>query len=379
MKFIKNMRFEVIVAFVTWLAITAVTIGSLIVNNETPVTTITLVGLLFCVFICSFLYSTGGRLAVGAVAHKLHLLLQIAAVFTLYFTVLISYVPILATIWSTQLVSYFSFNRAVMVSGLVSVMIFIAFYFYWDRDSALMSAFVYWMFNIFAIVTMDRAMKAEQAKAQADQLNRELIATQSLLTEATKQSERLRISRNIHDLVGHHLTALTINLQVARHLAHGQAKAAIDQSHAVAKLLLSDVRTAVAEIRDMSAIDLQLALQQLLDNTPQLTIHFSFDPSIKVTQVAMAEMLLRAVQEALTNTLKHGNATQIWLDFTVVAEQLLLNIKDDGYHQTGSDIVQGNGLLGMAERVLEQGGELKYQASAPYFLIEIKVELNDGY
>lgn len=119
---------------------------------------------------------------------------------------------------------------------------------------------------------MDRAFKEEQA----NQLNRELIATQSLLSEATKQSERLRISHNIHDVVGHHLTALTINLQVASHLTDGKGKEAVDQSYSVAKLLLSDVRSAVSEIRDMSVIDLRSALQRLFDNTPKLTVHFNF-------------------------------------------------------------------------------------------------------
>ena len=60
---------------------------------------------------------------------------------------------------------------------------------------------------------VNTATKEREAKEHANQLNRELLATQELLSQASKQAERVRIARNIHDLLGHHLTALTINLR----------------------------------------------------------------------------------------------------------------------------------------------------------------------
>jgi replicative DNA helicase len=60
----------------------------------------------------------------------------------------------------------------------------------------------------------------------------------------------------LHDLLGHHLTALSLNLEVAGHLAQGKAQEHVNQAHTLAKLLLSDVREAVSRLRDDDAIDM---------------------------------------------------------------------------------------------------------------------------
>ncbi|MCJ8272523.1 MAG: histidine kinase [Psychrosphaera sp.] len=384
---LKQTPFEIIAAIVTWLMVGSVSVYALVVNNKQPVVMIGFVVALFCLFIISFIYSTSGTLVKRMVIRKVHMLVQIVSVFTLYFILPINFTPILGTIWSAQLPQVTSFGRSVLISGLVCIPIFVIFQFYWEARSGIISAMVYWMFNVFAVVTMDRAFKEEQAKEQANQLNRELIATQSLLSEATKQSERLRISRNIHDVVGHHLTALTINLQVASHLTQGKAKAAVDQSYSVAKLLLGDVRSAVSEIRNMSVIDLRSALQRLFDHTPKLTVHFNFAESIEITEVGIAEVILRSVQEALTNALKHGGADQIWIDLSLqsnkAGQSLLLAIKDNGCasniltsgNAAPMTVIPGNGLTGMIERVEELNGELSYVAQPPFFAITIRIPL----
>ena len=105
------------------------------------------------------------------------------------------------------------------------------------------------MFNVFALIMVNTASKERQAEEYANQLNREFLATQKLLSQASKQAQRVRITRNIHDLLGHHLTALTINLQVASRITQGEAKEKVESYHFLAKLLLSDVREAVSEIR----------------------------------------------------------------------------------------------------------------------------------
>ncbi len=385
---LKLPSFEVIAAIATWLMVACVSVYAMVVNGESVVS-IGFVVALFCLFIISFIYSTSGTLVTRMVIRKLNMSVQIVSVFTLYFILPINFTPILATIWSAQLPTVTSFGRSVLISGLVCIPIFLIFQFYWEARSGIISAMVYWMFNVFAVVTMDRAFKEEQAKEQANQLNRELIATQSLLSEATKQSERLRISRNIHDVVGHHLTALTINLQVASHLTEGKGKEAVDQSYSVAKLLLSDVRSAVSEIRDMSVIDLRSALQRLFDNTPKLTVHFDFAQAIEITEVGIAEVILRSVQEALTNALKHGSADQIWIDLSlqrIKAEQsLVLDIKDNGYTSNTSradfessvTVIAGNGLTGMTERVEALNGELSYAGESPFFAITIRIPLSN--
>src|SRR3546814_12036878 len=76
--------------------------------------------------------------------------------------------------------------------------------------------------------------------------NSELRATRALLAESSRLSERMRISRELHDLLGHHLTALSLNLEVATHVSSGKAQEHVRQAHTLAKLLLTDVREAVS-------------------------------------------------------------------------------------------------------------------------------------
>jgi signal transduction histidine kinase len=376
---IKSLSGEVLTAILTWLVISAITLYSMKNNVHYDALSLLVVGSLLVIFIVSFIYSTSDTLLGSKLSVKIHMLVQIAVVVALYFILPVKYSPILATIWAAQLPMTFSFRQSVALSGLASVPIVIAYGWHWQFDAGWVTGLVYWMFAVFAVTTMDRARREALAKDQANQLNRELLATQSLLSEATKQSERLRISRNIHDLVGHHLTALTINLQVASHLSEGEAKSAVDKSHAIAKLLLSDVRSAVSEIRQMSALDLSSALEQLFEHTPRVTIDCQFPENLVVEEVAVAEVVLFVVQEALTNTLKHSDGLHIWFEFVLddeggnSAECLLLKIKNDGC--AGEAVVWGNGLTGMRERVEAIGGELMCDSSRPYFTLNLRIPL----
>src|SRR3546814_2320056 len=72
------------------------------------------------------------------------------------------------------------------------------------------------------------------------------------------------------DLLGHHLTALSLNLEVASHITEGKAHEHVGQAHTLARLLLSDVREAVSQIRGNDAIDMSATLLPLADNVPGL-------------------------------------------------------------------------------------------------------------
>ncbi|TGV33121.1 histidine kinase, partial [Mesorhizobium sp. M8A.F.Ca.ET.142.01.1.1] len=95
-------------------------------------------------------------------------------------------------------------------------------------------------------------------------------------------AERERIGRDLHDLLGHQLTALTLNLEVAGHLAEGQALDHVKRSHALAKLLLGNVREVVSQLRETGAIDLAAALRPLTENVPSLDIQLDIEDPLNV-------------------------------------------------------------------------------------------------
>jgi signal transduction histidine kinase len=200
----------------------------------------------------------------------------------------------------------------------------------------------------------------QQAEAREDQrrLNSELRATRTLLAESSRLAERMRISRELHDLIGHHLTALSLNLEVASHLVSGQAQDHVRQAQSVAKLLLGDVREVVSQLRDEDSIDLTQALQNLVEGVPGLAIHLELPPRFSVDDPKRAQVLLRCAQEIITNTVRHAGARNLWLRFERSGDQrqMAIHARDDG--RGASQVKPGNGLAGMRERLAQYGGRL---------------------
>ncbi|HZW74205.1 MAG TPA: histidine kinase, partial [Caldimonas sp.] len=189
-------------------------------------------------------------------------------------------------------------------------------------------------------------------------LNSELRATRTLLTESSRIAERMRISRDLHDLIGHHLTALSLNLEVASHLVGGTAQEHVRQAQSVAKLLLSDVREVVSQLRENDNIDLTDALRTLVEGVPGLSIHLELPPRFSVDDPLRAQVLLRCAQEIITNTVRHSGARNLWLRCErTETNELAIHARDDG-RGAGGDMQQGNGLTGMRERLAQVGGRL---------------------
>jgi signal transduction histidine kinase len=204
----------------------------------------------------------------------------------------------------------------------------------------------------------------QQAEAREEQrrLNSELRATRALLAESSRLTERMRISRELHDLLGHHLTALSLNLEVATHLSEGRVQDHVRQAQSLAKLLLSDVREAVSQLRDDDAIDLTEALNALIDGVPSLDVRLELPEHFYVGDPTRAQVLLRCAQEIITNAVRHAGARTLWIALVRENGGIAIRARDDG---RGADQVNlGNGLRGMRERLAQFGGKLEVETAA---------------
>ncbi|MDX1550019.1 MAG: histidine kinase, partial [Lysobacter spongiicola] len=177
--------------------------------------------------------------------------------------------------------------------------------------AALVQALAYVGFSSLVFVTALVAKQQAQARDEQRRLNAELRATRLLLAESARINERTRISRELHDLLGHHLTALSLNLEVAGHLVEGRAKEHVSQAHTLARLLLTDVREAVSHLREDGAIDLTAALQPLAENVPGLDIHMEIEQPLTLDDPERAHVLLRCTQEIITNVVRHAAADNL--------------------------------------------------------------------
>jgi signal transduction histidine kinase len=192
-------------------------------------------------------------------------------------------------------------------------------------------------------------------------VNSELQATQALLAENTRIAERVRIARELHDLVGHHLTALTLNLEVATHLVQGKALEHVQQAQSLAKLLLVDVREVVSDMREDDKVELAAALRTLVEGVPEPRIHLDLPRELSMTDPVRAQVMLRCAQEMITNSLRHAEAKNLWISLVHDENGVAMIARDDG---RGTDAIEvGNGLKGMTERLRQLGGELNIESS----------------
>lgn len=218
-------------------------------------------------------------------------------------------------------------------------------------------------FQMFVLFTAHLAVQESRTRGQLEAALSELRATQTLLEDTSRLNERLRISRDLHDALGHHLTALSLNLEIAsvsesRRLEH------VHKAQALSKLLLSEVRDTVSQMRGGAGLDLKKALGALVQDVPALRVHLELPENLRLEDPLRAQIVLRCVQEIITNTLRHAQATHLWLSVTCEADQLEVFAQDDGQGMAPGAL-EGNGMRGMRERLLEVGGQLEQRSSSP--------------
>lgn len=226
---------------------------------------------------------------------------------------------------------------------------------------AITEAAVYGGFQLFAVLMVETGLRESRARAQLTALNAELASAHAQLAEASRTGERLRIARDLHDLIGHQLTALAMNLEVASHLAQGPAAEHVTRSRMIAKDLLNDVRDVVGQMREKPS-DLTSALQALAAAVPHPAVHLTVDGTDSIDDPAQTQALLRCVQEIVTNTVRHANADNLWIQVCSGPSETVVRARDDG--RGAATVRPGNGLTGMRERLEQLGGELSYRSGA---------------
>lgn len=219
-------------------------------------------------------------------------------------------------------------------------------------------------FQAFAAFTMTYAKRAEHAREEALRINAELMATRQLLEEGTRADERLRLSHDLHDLTGHKLTALKMQLALHRRQAPADDASALETCERLADELLTDIRGVVSVLRPHEGVDLQNALRALDPDLPRPKVIFELDPDIRVADMRSAEIVLRCAQEGLTNALRHSAAATVTVSLGRTPQGLLLAVIDDGKGRIAR-LSTGNGLRGLRERLTEAGGRLELSDHAP--------------
>lgn len=207
-----------------------------------------------------------------------------------------------------------------------------------------------------------------RAHAKSQSLTAELKATQELLEHSTQRNERMRVGREIHDNMGHHLAALNINLQVCEQLGDDKSKQAIRICQDSVDNLYQQLNETIDGLKSASDYDLEQAIKNLIKDTPRLDIHFDCTEQLHLND-EYSNALLRIIQESITNTLKHSDSSNmcIQLSLNMVSNEtaeISLYIADYGSQTIDiSSLQYSNGLRGMQERVAKLGGGIQFNSN----------------
>jgi signal transduction histidine kinase len=164
-----------------------------------------------------------------------------------------------------------------------------------------------------------------------------------------RTAERLHIAQELHDSLGHHLTALTLNLESALLRDGTEAIADVEKAQGLARRLLADVRAIVA---DSPTTDIEASLRQLVTNVPKPHVHLELESGLQLSHV-----ILRCAQEIVTNAARHSAAENLWITIERIGGHLQIRAHDDGHGSEAS--ADGFGLRSMRARVEAAGGELQ--------------------
>ena len=217
-------------------------------------------------------------------------------------------------------------------------------------------------FQGFAAVAVYLARREADARAELAQANAELVATRSLLDEASRAHERTRIARELHDVLGHDLTALGLQLEIARHVEAEEGRSHLTKAQEVNARLLRNVRDVVRAMQQEPGPDLSAALRTMVADVPGMTVHLEVPDALVVDDATRAQCVLRCVQEIVTNALRHAHAANLWIRVQREGDHVTVDAHDDG---RGAEMpCAGLGLSGMRGRIEEMGGLLEI-ATAP--------------
>ncbi|MBX7465206.1 sensor histidine kinase [Streptomyces sp. MAG02] len=207
---------------------------------------------------------------------------------------------------------------------------------------------------------------------------RELRDTRQELARTAVEKERLRFSRDLHDLLGHTLSVIVVKSEAARRIAPRDLDAALGQVadiEAVGRQALTEIREAVTGYREGSlATELDRARSALSAAEVEPVVRQSGPPL-----PAQAEALLGwVVREAVTNVVRHSAASRCEIVVDGTPERVTLTVTDDGRGAPAAPAptprIGGNGLTGLTERLAAAGGSLT-AGPAPRTGFQVSAEL----
>jgi signal transduction histidine kinase len=274
--------------------------------------------------------------------------------------------------------AYFAFGRTVsIVLGVGCVAVVVAGYQLrtpgWYRDVPHVSDLLMFAVGLVLTITMAAVAVREQAlRVGLERSHEQLRAYADRVADLSATAERNRVARDIHDGLGHHLTAIALLLEKATAFAERDPRAAqraVSDAHGSARAALDEVRRSVRMLR-ADPPGLRAALAELVQGAdgaapagaagwPPVSLAVEGDEE-GYDETALSA-LYRAAQEGITNARRHARATRVSVSVALGDAGARLVVTDDGRGFPPGR--EGFGLLGMRERVHLAGGRVELETA----------------
>ncbi len=214
---------------------------------------------------------------------------------------------------------------------------------------------------------------------------RELHGAREELAQQAVTEERLRMARDLHDLLGHTLSLITLKSELAGRLLEKdqQEAAATQEIHEVERV----ARQALREVREAVAGYRQRTLRGELDGAREILeaagIVFTFEYEAQSLPPRTDAVLAWIVREGVTNVIRHSRARQCLIRITSTDEYIRAEVINDGYSSEKSSTVEsGSGLSGLAERVAKEGGQIETgiqpMPNGPGFRLKVEIPIRSS-
>jgi signal transduction histidine kinase len=263
----------------------------------------------------------------------------------------------------------FSIHQVQYIQNIIAQVSPEARHLFWMHQLSELLMFV--LALIFVIQFVNTLIAERQTRQQLASAHQQLQQYAFQVEELAAVQERNRIAREIHDSLGHALTALNIQLQTASKLWQvdlAKARSFLTQAQRLGEIAIKEVRQSVNALRADFTPDepLEMAIASLVEDFRQAT-GISVQTEIHLDAVLPSQIvktIYRIVQEALTNICKYAEATEVQIQLETNAEKVFLFIEDNGKGFEVNSLKKGFGLQGMQERVAALQGSFYLESES---------------
>ncbi|HZW03488.1 MAG TPA: sensor histidine kinase [Anaerolineaceae bacterium] len=280
-------------------------------------------------------------------------------------------------------VYYASRRGAIFISALAWLGMAVPFTYYYGLSAFLSWAMPFLAAIVFVAVFTQTALSEQQARAALNRANQKLRESAAQAEELAIAQERNRLAREIHDGLGHYLTAVNIQIKAAQAMIDQDpalARNALTNAQQMTQDALADVRRSISSLRTDPATERPLSetITRLLTElrTADIQTHFTLTGAPRALPQPVEFTCYRAVQESLTNIRKHANARHVQVCLEYRPDAVRLTVEDDGVGAADTE-TGGYGLVGLRERVALHGGQLAIE-TGPGRGFRLQIEIPDG-